>query len=731
MNPRNMRILDVLMRLQELKEEEEMKRRVLALILGVVVLMMALPVSALSSEVEGSQPTNPPATKPPVTNPPATNPPATNPPATNPPATNPPATNPPATQAPTDAPTKAPATDAPTSAPTPSVSEGTSAEPTGAATENPPQDAEKTGAPAPEDTGGPEVTEGAEATPVPEAPKAALSIGVRSAFAGESVSVKLAVRGGAGERKVIYTVYANGAKKSSSDAKAISGSADTYTFKPKSHGDYKITATVTDEAGQTATASVALPVAEHDKTSYGKWLKRAKGAKLTGDWREDLIAVAETQMGYVESTRDFIIRDDGSKQGYTVYGDWYGMSYEEWCAMFVSFCAEYAGIPRSSLPREAAVAKMLSGMRSLGVYERRGKYEPVRGDIIFFTREGRPGHVGIVTDANESTVHTIEGNAGRAVSKRSYSLNESKIIGYANMRKLMISAGVATVEELYVPEAGDIAVIGDGTDKKFYSTVQKAIDAVGAGQTIRLLGVKELAKGSPKDATRQITRENIVSKGKSYTLDLNGWTIDGGKKGGVFKIDGGSVTLRNGTLTGGLLKGKNTAGGGLFVATSGEVELEGMIVTKNAAFSGAGIYLEKAASAAIIDSMILDNHTTARAAETNYGGGIYSKISGPLTLQGVEVRGNKGELGAALYVRGELKAFGHCEFSKNKGVGKTPSVLYFDGGDVELNGCEIKDNKDIHTTIHIMDGESVDFINCAVSGNATQKEDDVTQANAG
>ena len=60
----------------------------------------------------------------------------------------------------------------------------------------------------------------------------------------------------------------------------------------------------------------------------------------TGNMREDTIGVALTQVGYEEG-----------EDNYTKYGVWYDMPNAPWCGIFVSWCAEQAGIPTSVLKK--------------------------------------------------------------------------------------------------------------------------------------------------------------------------------------------------------------------------------------------------------------------------------------------------------------------------------------------------------------------------------------------
>ena len=54
--------------------------------------------------------------------------------------------------------------------------------------------------------------------------------------------------------------------------------------------------------------------------------------------QEQAAQIAESQLGMTESTRNFVLSEDGTRQGYTRYGDWYGNPYGEWNTMFTYFC---------------------------------------------------------------------------------------------------------------------------------------------------------------------------------------------------------------------------------------------------------------------------------------------------------------------------------------------------------------------------------------------------------
>ena len=114
----------------------------------------------------------------------------------------------------------------------------------------------------------------------------------------------------------------------------------------------------------------------------------------SGNYRADLIGVARTQVGYRETM------DNNTK-----YGQWYGLNYYPWCAMFVSWCARQANIPQSVLANSSFAEP---GSEYFNVECKDGRtYTPVPGDLFFkrgFT------HVGIVFHVEGDYFYSLEGN---------------------------------------------------------------------------------------------------------------------------------------------------------------------------------------------------------------------------------------------------------------------------------------------------------------------------------
>ncbi len=159
--------------------------------------------------------------------------------------------------------------------------------------------------------------------------------------------------------------------------------------------------------------------------------------ELTGIWRDDILNIARSQMGYKENTANYVT-SGGSMKGYTRYGAWYGIPYGDWCAMFASFCIYYAGVPADQMPLDASTASWIEKLTKLGQYRTRASgYVPQAGDLIFFARDGvNVSHVGlveeVVTDANNAVTQivTIEGNSSNMVKYNAYLPYDTYILGY-------------------------------------------------------------------------------------------------------------------------------------------------------------------------------------------------------------------------------------------------------------------------------------------------------------
>ncbi len=169
----------------------------------------------------------------------------------------------------------------------------------------------------------------------------------------------------------------------------------------------------------------------------------------TGNMAEDIVAVAETQAGYLEGSLAGTV---AGSNNYQKYGQWYdanvdniGVTRAAWCAAFVSWCAKEAGVPSSIVTYHAYCPYGVNWFKNQGRFQsaasRGGSYTPKRGDIIYFAPEGSSvsSHIGIVRYVSNGKVYTVEGNTsgqngevndGGGVFLKSYSLSYGRLFGY-------------------------------------------------------------------------------------------------------------------------------------------------------------------------------------------------------------------------------------------------------------------------------------------------------------
>ena len=193
-------------------------------------------------------------------------------------------------------------TPVPTEVPTPVPTD--TPEPTEAPTPVPTDTPEPTEAPTPEPTDTPEPT--ATATPEPTATPAPVSASLsaisRYGYAySEAIRVSLQLSGGVAPYGVCVQGYEGGGLIEENKYSVEKEGSYTYSYLPTRYGSCTVKVIVTDAIGQTDSASVSVPVAAPDSGNGSEYIKRAAAVQLTGDWAEDLVAIAASQIGYRES----------------------------------------------------------------------------------------------------------------------------------------------------------------------------------------------------------------------------------------------------------------------------------------------------------------------------------------------------------------------------------------------------------------------------------------------
>ena len=115
------------------------------------------------------------------------------------------------------------------------------------------------------------------------------------------------------------------------------------------------------------------------------------------------------------------------------YWSWYGFSSRvEWCACFVSWCANECGyLDAEIIPRFSACTTGEAWFKERGQWQS-SSYEPKSGDIIFFDwqGDGKTDHVGIVDRVENGIIYTVEGNSSDACKQRYYPIGDEDIYGF-------------------------------------------------------------------------------------------------------------------------------------------------------------------------------------------------------------------------------------------------------------------------------------------------------------
>ena len=130
--------------------------------------------------------------------------------------------------------------------------------------------------------------------------------------------------------------------------------------------------------------------------------------------------------------------------GGQLYWSWYGFdSRVEWCACFVSWCADQCGyIDSGVIPKFAGCVNGVQWFKDRGQWQD-GSFEPSPGQIIFFDwdnkgssgpQDGQSDHVGIVEKCENGIVYTVEGNAGDSCRQNQYPVGQYEILGYGVLR---------------------------------------------------------------------------------------------------------------------------------------------------------------------------------------------------------------------------------------------------------------------------------------------------------
>ena len=170
------------------------------------------------------------------------------------------------------------------------------------------------------------------------------------------------------------------------------------------------------DVGSSSTTSSDTSMGDTTSSSTGTTSSSSSSSSMSvgsGDGA-DVIRAAQAELGYKEKG-----------ENRTKFGEWYGMNGQPWCAMFVSWSANKAGIPTSIIPKYASVKDGFSRIKKMGA-TKIDKFSDAKAGDIFFNVNGG-SHTGLVEGWDGKKLRTIEGNSGDKVSAREYSPGDSAV----------------------------------------------------------------------------------------------------------------------------------------------------------------------------------------------------------------------------------------------------------------------------------------------------------------
>ena len=235
------------------------------------------------------------------------------------------------------------------------------------------------------------------------------------------------------------------------------------------------------------------------------WEQTFAGVTLTGNWRQDTLAIAETQLGYAESTKNYVVAEDGETvKGYTRYGAWCEEPYGDWNTMFLTFCLHYAGV--EGVPPDRDCGGWVTSWAD--AFEPAQSHTPAVGDLVLFDRDGdgTADRAGLVAQITDSGFAAMEGDAEDAVRLLTYGADDPGILGYINL-----------------PEGAKEFTLTAQTENGITVTITGESASLPYPAREITVTATEVADGERRAIRDQILGEEQAEPERSYLLDITLW----------------------------------------------------------------------------------------------------------------------------------------------------------------------------------------------------------------
>lgn len=334
-----------------------------------------------------------------------------------------------------------------------------------------------------------------------------------------------------------------------------------------------------------------------DVETAEEW-QAAANVALNGNWAEDLLTVAKSQLDYQQSDKNFKldVEDQQVLRGYSRYGAWYGNPYGAWDVMFLSYCLHFAGVPQTVVPQRAGVMALHSDLRGSQWLTDADGSTARPGDIVIYdtltteqvavdessygialldldedpdtaaqltasepqvdTRTVTTETVGVVSavDPDAGTLTVISGNVDGKVAEVPAAMSDVTSV-------ISVTGAYAAETTAAAPE--DPA----GSQEELDGSYALLEDEDGFGATVDWVGdadpygIALLAAGDDHDLNTWITDVNYekTTDGKTWTsIGAGSVTVDSGTRVRVnlkYTVKPGVLTPTNNTLTYQLPKG--------------------------------------------------------------------------------------------------------------------------------------------------------------------------------
>lgn len=336
-----------------------------------------------------------------------------------------------------------------------------------------------------------------------------------------------------------------------------------------------------------------------DVETAEEW-QAAANVALNGNWAEDLLTVAKSQLDYQQSDKNFKldVEDQQVLRGYSRYGAWYGNPYGAWDVMFLSYCLHFAGVPQTVVPQRAGVMALHSDLRGSQWLTDVDGSTARPGDIVIYntltteqvavdessygialldldedpdtaaqltasepqvdTRTVTTETVGVVSavDPDAGTLTVISGNVDGKVAEVPAAMSDVTSV-------ISVTGAYAAETTAVAPEDPDSA----GSQEELDGSYALLEDEEGFGATVDWVGdadpygIALLAAGDDHDLNTWITDVNYekTTDGKTWTsIGAGSVTVDSGTRVRVnlkYTVKPGVLTPTNNTLTYQLPKG--------------------------------------------------------------------------------------------------------------------------------------------------------------------------------